>query len=95
MSSASQSSYHVAMSSSPSPPTNIGSYARIMHQHTKRQMEAASQSTRRRSSQGSNDSSTNQSASGPTERSLSQEACEDFAVRDIQVRKGVDKHIHF
>lgn len=32
-----------------SPPTDISSYARYMHQHTKRQMEAASRSSHRRS----------------------------------------------
>ncbi|KXJ93055.1 hypothetical protein Micbo1qcDRAFT_160971 [Microdochium bolleyi] len=34
---------------SASPPTDISSYARFMHQHTKRQMEAASRSSHRRS----------------------------------------------
>lgn len=33
----------------PSPPTDIGSYSRFMHQHTKRQMDAANRSSQRRS----------------------------------------------
>jgi len=40
-----------AMPMSPPPPSDIGSYSRSMHQHTKRLMEAAS--SPRRSSQSS------------------------------------------
>ncbi|KAK0728167.1 hypothetical protein B0T26DRAFT_619722, partial [Lasiosphaeria miniovina] len=47
---------------SPPPPADLGSYSRTMHQHTKRQMEAASQSSLRRGQ--STDSST--TASGPS-----------------------------
>lgn len=50
-----------ATSMSPSPPADIGSYSRYMAQHTKRQMEAASTSSPRRSSQASSNS-----ASGPS-----------------------------
>lgn len=41
-----QSTYSVAMPSlsPPAPPTDLGTYSRSMHQHTKRQMEAISQS---------------------------------------------------
>ncbi|KAH7489528.1 hypothetical protein FOMA001_g3472 [Fusarium oxysporum f. sp. matthiolae] len=31
----------VSMSMSPPPPTNLSSYSRFMHDHTKRQMEAS------------------------------------------------------
>jgi len=37
------------MSMSPPPPADLGSYARTMHQHTKRQMESISQSPPRSS----------------------------------------------
>lgn len=47
--SSSQDSYAVAMAGSPPPPTDIGSYMRSMHQHTKRQMEAMSRTQDRRS----------------------------------------------
>lgn len=44
---------------SPSPPTDISSYSRFMHQHTKRQMDAFNRSSQRRSSpQQSNRSGT-------------------------------------
>ncbi|KAJ1329547.1 hypothetical protein MN608_06283 [Microdochium nivale] len=56
---------------SASAPTDIPSYSRYMHQHTKRQMEAASQSSRRRSgntspggTRKSNSSSSSSSSSG-------------------------------
>ncbi|KAK8135449.1 hypothetical protein PG984_003389 [Apiospora sp. TS-2023a] len=45
-------------SSSPSPPQDISSYSRFMHQHTKRQMEAASRSSHRRGGRSSQNSST-------------------------------------
>jgi hypothetical protein len=53
MSSSPRSSY-ASYSMSPSAPTDIGSYSRFMHQHTKRQMDAAtggrsSQPSQRRS----------------------------------------------
>lgn len=50
----SRDSYSTSMS--PSPPADIGSYSRYMAQHTKRQMEAASTSSPRRSPQGSGSS---------------------------------------
>ncbi|KAK8017442.1 hypothetical protein PG993_013768 [Apiospora rasikravindrae] len=43
-------------SSSPPPPQDISSYSRFMHQHTKRQMEAASRSSHRRSGRSSHNS---------------------------------------
>jgi len=49
MSRSTQDSYSIGMSTSPPPPVDIGAYARSMHQHTKRQMEAANQSSLRRS----------------------------------------------
>ncbi|KAK4157619.1 hypothetical protein C8A00DRAFT_40045 [Chaetomidium leptoderma] len=42
--SASQGTYSVAMPISPPPPSDLGTYARSMHQHTKRQMESIPQS---------------------------------------------------
>lgn len=47
--SSSQDSFVVSLANSPPPPANIGTYARSMHQHTKRQMEAMSRATERRS----------------------------------------------
>lgn len=49
-----------SMSMSPSPPSDIGTYSRSMHQHTKRQMEAAS------SRRSSGSSSGSPSSSGPS-----------------------------
>ncbi|KAK8101772.1 uncharacterized protein PG998_006816 [Apiospora kogelbergensis] len=43
-------------SSSPPPPQDISSYSRFMHQHTKRQMEAASRSSHRRGGRSSQNS---------------------------------------
>ncbi|KAI1853759.1 hypothetical protein JX265_003907 [Neoarthrinium moseri] len=43
----------VSMPFSPSPPTDLPSYARFMHQHTKKQMEAASRSSHRRGQRSS------------------------------------------
>ena len=44
--------YPTAMPVSPPPPTDLPTYARSMHQHTKQQMEAASRTPHHRS--GSN-----------------------------------------
>ncbi|KAI1776163.1 hypothetical protein F4818DRAFT_413262 [Hypoxylon cercidicola] len=44
----SRSSYTNSMPSSLPPPVDLASYARSMHQHTKRQMEAANMPTSRR-----------------------------------------------
>ncbi|KAH8663970.1 hypothetical protein BX600DRAFT_463361 [Xylariales sp. PMI_506] len=45
----SQSSFSTfSMAGSPPPPVDLPTYAKSMHQHTKRQMEAASRSTHRR-----------------------------------------------
>ncbi|KAK8041393.1 hypothetical protein PG994_014400 [Apiospora phragmitis] len=43
-------------SSSPPPPQDISSYSRFMHQHTKRQMEAASRSSHCRSGRSNHNS---------------------------------------
>ncbi|KAG7288898.1 hypothetical protein NEMBOFW57_005258 [Staphylotrichum longicolle] len=53
--SATQGTYSSSLSMSPPPPADLGSYARTMHQHTKRQMESISQSPQR-SSQNSQSS---------------------------------------
>ncbi|KAH6636992.1 hypothetical protein F5144DRAFT_203322 [Chaetomium tenue] len=45
-----QNAYAVSMPMPP-PPADLGSYARTMHQHTKRQMESISQSSTPRGSQ--------------------------------------------
>ncbi|KAH8196108.1 hypothetical protein TruAng_009735 [Truncatella angustata] len=37
-----------AMPMTPAPPSDLPSYARLMHQHTKKQMENASRSSHRR-----------------------------------------------
>ncbi|KAK4657011.1 hypothetical protein QC762_209145 [Podospora pseudocomata] len=53
-------SYSVGLAMSPPPPSDLGSYARSMHQHTKRQMDSISQaptSPERRSPSQSNDRS--------------------------------------
>ncbi|KAK6062835.1 hypothetical protein SCUP234_11885 [Seiridium cupressi] len=42
-----------ALPMSPTPPSDLPSYARFMHQHTKKQMEEASRSSHRRSSRSS------------------------------------------
>ncbi|AEO56265.1 hypothetical protein MYCTH_2300995 [Thermothelomyces thermophilus ATCC 42464] len=42
--STSQRTYSTSMPLSPPPPSDLGSYSRFMHQHTKRQMESISQS---------------------------------------------------
>ncbi|KAH6686267.1 hypothetical protein F5X68DRAFT_208649 [Plectosphaerella plurivora] len=44
-----QDSYSVSIPVSPPPPSDINSYQRFMHQHTKKQMEAAGRSSHRRS----------------------------------------------
>ncbi|KAI3401000.1 hypothetical protein diail_705 [Diaporthe ilicicola] len=44
-----EDSFSVNMQNSPPPPTDIGSYSRTMLQHTKRQMEAFSGASDRRS----------------------------------------------
>ncbi|KAI6090795.1 hypothetical protein F4821DRAFT_227882, partial [Hypoxylon rubiginosum] len=44
----SRSSYTTAMPGSLPPPVDLATYARSMHQHTKRQMEAANMPTSRR-----------------------------------------------
>lgn len=63
MSAAAQNSaYSITMS--PPPPFDLGSYTRSMHQHTKRQMEAASQTNLPRSS---NSSPNNQSSNGQSQ----------------------------
>ncbi|KAK3403088.1 hypothetical protein B0T20DRAFT_342544 [Sordaria brevicollis] len=68
MSAATQNSaYSITMS--PPPPFDLGTYSRSMHQHTKRQMEAASQTNLPRSSNSSspsNQSSSSQSQSNAT-----------------------------
>ncbi|KAI1398116.1 hypothetical protein F4819DRAFT_469796 [Hypoxylon fuscum] len=43
------STYTISMPSTLPPPVDLASYARSMHQHTKRQMEAANMPTGRRS----------------------------------------------
>ncbi|KAI1075285.1 hypothetical protein F5B20DRAFT_560794 [Whalleya microplaca] len=51
---ATQSSYGtIDMPDSPPPPVDLASYARSMHQHTKRQMEAANMPPVRRSGRSS------------------------------------------
>ncbi|KAK0739606.1 hypothetical protein B0T21DRAFT_285919 [Apiosordaria backusii] len=45
MSSAQNASYSVGLPISPPPPSDLGSYARSMHQHTKRQMDSISQAS--------------------------------------------------
>ncbi|KAK4147217.1 uncharacterized protein C8A04DRAFT_25021 [Dichotomopilus funicola] len=50
-----------ALPHSPPAPTDIGAYARSMHQHTKRQMESIPQTSPRSSSTGSGDSVGNSS----------------------------------
>ncbi|EAA31712.1 hypothetical protein GE21DRAFT_7825 [Neurospora crassa] len=67
MSAAAQNSaYSITMS--PPPPFDLGSYSRSMHQHTKRQMEAASQTNLPRSSgsPSNNQNSNGQSQSNAT-----------------------------
>jgi hypothetical protein len=54
MSTTTQGAYSVSMPLSPPPPADLGSYARTMHQHTKRQMETISQSTPRSSQHSPN-----------------------------------------
>ncbi|KAJ9151593.1 hypothetical protein NKR19_g4839 [Coniochaeta hoffmannii] len=61
MSSSPRNNYS-SFSMSPSPPTDIGSYSRFMHQHTKRQMDAANRSSQRRS----NHHTSNRSVNGAT-----------------------------
>ncbi|OTA92285.1 hypothetical protein M434DRAFT_396527, partial [Hypoxylon sp. CO27-5] len=46
----SRNSYTISMPASLPPPVDLASYSRSMHQHTKRQMEAANMPTSRRSS---------------------------------------------
>ncbi|KAK4043461.1 hypothetical protein C8A01DRAFT_32387 [Parachaetomium inaequale] len=48
-----QGAYSVSMPLSPPPPPDLGTYARSMHQHTKRQMESISPQSPPRSSQHS------------------------------------------
>ncbi|KAI0167009.1 hypothetical protein GGR52DRAFT_574972 [Hypoxylon sp. FL1284] len=45
----SRSTYTISMPATLPPPVDLASYARSMHQHTKRQMEAANMPTSRRS----------------------------------------------
>lgn len=47
--SSSQDSFTINIPNYPSPPQDLGSYMRSMHQHTKRQMDAMSRSQERRS----------------------------------------------
>ncbi|PSR94301.1 hypothetical protein BD289DRAFT_427605 [Coniella lustricola] len=47
--SSSQDSFSINMVNSPPPPSDLGSYMRSMHQHTKRQIEAMSRAQDRRS----------------------------------------------
>ncbi|KAK4251018.1 hypothetical protein C7999DRAFT_37909 [Corynascus novoguineensis] len=47
-----QGAYSASMPLSPPPPSDLGSYSRSMHQHTKRQMESISQSPPRSSQHG-------------------------------------------
>ncbi|TDZ12995.1 hypothetical protein C8034_v004934 [Colletotrichum sidae] len=44
-----QNAYSVSIPVSPPPPSDLSTYMRSMHQHTKRQMEAANRSSSRRS----------------------------------------------
>ncbi|KAB5575464.1 hypothetical protein GE09DRAFT_1215239 [Coniochaeta sp. 2T2.1] len=44
-------------SMSPSPPTDLGSYSRFMHQHTKRQMDSINRTTQRLSNHHQSSSS--------------------------------------
>ncbi|KAI0146331.1 hypothetical protein GGR57DRAFT_478865 [Xylariaceae sp. FL1272] len=44
---ATRNSYTISMPSNMSPPSDLASYSRVMHLHTKRQMEAANMSSRR------------------------------------------------
>ncbi|KAK1688095.1 hypothetical protein CORC01_09311 [Colletotrichum orchidophilum] len=44
-----QDAYSVSIPISPPPPSDLSTYMRSMHQHTKRQMEAANRSSTRRS----------------------------------------------
>ncbi|KAK1539536.1 uncharacterized protein CCOS01_00850 [Colletotrichum costaricense] len=44
-----QDAYSVSIPVSPPPPSDLSTYMRSMHQHTKRQMEAANRSSTRRS----------------------------------------------
>ncbi|KAI3334915.1 hypothetical protein F4824DRAFT_466425 [Ustulina deusta] len=45
----SRGTYTISMPANMSPPNDLTSYARSMHSHTKRQMEAANMSSSRRS----------------------------------------------
>lgn len=61
-----QDSYSVSIPVSPPPPSDINSYQRFMHQHTKKQMEAAGRSTHRRSGhRGSIASTTTNGSTSP------------------------------
>ncbi|KAK4173458.1 hypothetical protein QBC36DRAFT_194587 [Triangularia setosa] len=65
MSTSQNASYSVGLAMSPPPPSDLGSYARSMHQHTKRQMDSISQassSSDRRSPSRSNDRSSGTSS---------------------------------
>ncbi|KAK3945172.1 hypothetical protein QBC46DRAFT_337023 [Diplogelasinospora grovesii] len=53
-----------SMSMSPPPPSDLGTYSRSMHQHTKRQMEQASQLRHHDNSQPTNNGTSSQS--GPS-----------------------------
>ncbi|KAH8891318.1 hypothetical protein GQ53DRAFT_648971 [Thozetella sp. PMI_491] len=44
-----QDAYSISIPISPPPPSDLGTYARTMHQHTKKQMEAISTGPQRRS----------------------------------------------
>ncbi|KAK4203881.1 hypothetical protein QBC40DRAFT_13099 [Triangularia verruculosa] len=73
MSTAQNASYAAGLAMSPPPPSDLGSYARSMHQHTKRQMDSISQastSPERGSPSQSNDrsSGTNSMPNGVSNR---------------------------
>ncbi|KAI7780421.1 hypothetical protein LA080_016040 [Diaporthe eres] len=61
-----EDSFSVNMANSPPPPTDIGSYSRIMLQHTKRQMEAFSGTSDRRSRSNTSRSSGQRGAGTPS-----------------------------
>ena len=48
-----QDSYTVSIPVSPPPPSDMNTYQRFMHDHTRRQMDAANRSCHRRSGRGS------------------------------------------
>ena len=64
--SATQNTYSTSMSSSPPAPTDLGTYSRSMHQHTKRQMEAISGLTPRSSTSSGSSGGGPQQSAAPT-----------------------------